>query len=80
MPIAPSCVNIALNLAPIVFSSTLGAFFASVADVDNIRSTDMRVPGLHDCSGGTKRMSALPHLCGSSLGSTRRGTDPLRSS
>ena len=80
MPMAPSCVNMALNLAPMVFSSTLGAFLARLADVDKIRSTDIKVPRLQDCSGGTKRMSALPHLCGSSLGSTRSGTEPLSSS
>ena len=80
MPMAPSCVNTAAIRADIPRSSTLGAWSARNLELARARRTDISVPRFRLCSGGTKRSSAAPHRCGSSVGNTRSGTVPVRSS
>ena len=79
-PMAPSCANTAAMRAPTPRSSTLGAASATRLEEASTRSVLMSVPRRVACSGGTKRSSAQPHLCGSSVGSTRRGVEPVSSS
>ena len=79
-PMAPSCAKTAAMRAPTPRSSTLGAASATRLEEANTRNVDMSVPRRVACSGGTKRNNAHPHLCGSSVGSTRRGVEPVSSS
>mmetsp|Transcript_5187 Transcript_5187/g.18620 ORF Transcript_5187/g.18620 Transcript_5187/m.18620 type:complete len:256 (+) Transcript_5187:1369-2136(+) len=79
-PMLPSEVNTAANLAPMPRSSTFGACFARYGEEDRMRSMDISVPRFMLCSGGTNRISAVPHRNGSSVGMIRSGTVEFRSS